>query len=248
MFILVFARDETHVQEKVDEIRNLGFPFIVVCGKSITGIPEVVFRHPAGKWDAINFGYGLIPSDTGVVVLNDVDTHIHNLGGILSLASEGISVTYGEVKPVEGPQVRFYRIANPLNKVLSIFAMGELMVIEKHTMDKLMPIPPCMAEDSYFVFKASELGYSTRFCGDSFVTTTRTKYMKDEVAYKARTTIGILQALEYARPRPTVRVFYWLLPILAMMLFPFGDEGRAWSRGIFRGIAEYLSSVNRTSF
>ena len=79
LFFLVSARDDRHVNEKIDELKNLGVPFLIVCGKRFNH-PNVVYREPRGKFDAINFGLSFVPEGTDIVVLNDVDTKIHNLG------------------------------------------------------------------------------------------------------------------------------------------------------------------------
>ena len=80
---LVLARDKNHVKEKVRELSNLNIPFLIVCGERINH-PNVKYRAPRGKYDAINFGAELIP-DVDVVALNDVDTKIRNLARWLSL-------------------------------------------------------------------------------------------------------------------------------------------------------------------
>lgn len=246
-FCLVLARSANSIRTKMREIERLGLPFIVVCGESFDD-PRVVHRPPIGKWDAINFGYGYIPGEADVVVLNDVDTEIHGLDHMFSSVARGSDFVYAAVRPSGGPQPKFYAIANPLNRALNIFALGELVMIRKKLLDKLMPIPPCLAEDTYLLFKAMELNYKVDFREDVFVTTSRTSSTTEEVLYKERTTLGILQALDYTRPPPWIRLFYHSLPILAVMLMLSGEDGRAWARGIMGAVKLHLEGSNRTSF
>jgi hypothetical protein len=76
-FFIVPARDRRGVMEKIAELEAMRVPFVVVCGERLKH-PNVVYREARGKWDAINFGSGFVPEDADVVVLNDVDTRIHN--------------------------------------------------------------------------------------------------------------------------------------------------------------------------
>jgi hypothetical protein len=244
---MVIARDSDLIQTKMREIEGLGLPFIIVCGENFAD-PRVISRTPVGKWDAINCGYTCIPRDANLVVLNDIDTEIHGLSRMFSSVYEGADLVYAAVRPSGGPQQKFYAIANPLNKALNIFAMGELIVIRKKLLDRLMPIPPCLAEDTYLLFKAMELNYKVEFCDDAFVNTIRTTSQTEEVLYKERTTLGILQALDYTKPPPWIRLFYRSLPLLAMMLMLAGGNGRAWARGINRAVRLHVKGSNRTSF
>ena len=243
----MLARDAKSIRTKIHEIERIGLPFIVVCGENFHD-SRVVYRVPVGKWDAINYGYGYIPQENDVVVLNDVDTEIHGLEHMFSSVSGGSDFVYAAVRPSGGPQPKFYAIANPLNRVLKIFAMGELVVIRKQLLDKLMPIPPCLAEDTYLLFKAMELNYKAEFCEDAYVNTFRTSLISEEVLYKERTTLGILQALDYTKPPPWIRLFYRSLPFLAAMLMLAGEDGRAWGKGIMRAIRLHIEGSNRTSF
>jgi len=59
------------------ELEGMQAPYIIVCGERVDH-PNVVYREARGKWDAINFGSQFVPGDANVVVLNDVDTRIHN--------------------------------------------------------------------------------------------------------------------------------------------------------------------------
>jgi hypothetical protein len=247
VFFVVLARNHRDVQSKIDELAKLGFPYLIVCGERID-YPNVVYRKPIGKWDAINFGYGLVPPDTDVVALNDVDTVIHKVEDALLLVRSHDDFVYSAVKPIGGLQPRFYAIANPLNRFLKVFAMGELIFVRKKKLDKLMPVPPCLAEDTYLMFKAMELKYRIDFCEETYLTTKRTETTDDEVLYKERTTLGILQALSHSSPPPWVRLFYGGLPLLAIMLYCRGRDGRTWSKGIFRALRLYIQKSNRSSF
>ncbi|UNQ73146.1 hypothetical protein [Infirmifilum sp. NZ] len=101
-FVVVLARDRRHVEEKAAELERLGLPFTIVCGERLNH-QRVVYREPRGKWDTINFARRLVPKDAGVVVLNDVDTRIHNFWHALShlhsadLVYCRVEVTPGEV-------------------------------------------------------------------------------------------------------------------------------------------------------
>jgi len=224
------ARDHRYVMEKISELKRLNVPFLIVCGEKINH-PNVVYREARGKWDAINFGSQFIPKDANIVVLNDVDTRIHNFEHALSCLNEA-DIIYCKVNVPKGPQVKFYRIADPIRKRFHIFASGELMLMKRRVFEHVLPIPPCIAEDSYMLFKALELGYKAHFCTKAYVTTERTTNVEEEEAYKTRTTLGIYQALKYTKPPPWIRAFYKLLPVVAPLLALIGEDGRAWMRGI----------------
>jgi len=234
-FFIVPARDRRGVMEKIAELEAMRVPFVVVCGERLKH-PNVVYREAGGKWDAINFGSGFVPEDADVVVLNDVDTRIHNFEHALSHLNGKADIIYCKVNVTKGPQVKFYRIADPIRKKFHIFASGELMILRQEVFQKVLPIPPCIAEDSYILFKALELGYRAHFCTRAYTTTQRTESTEEEETYKARTTLGIYQAMRYARPTPWIRTFYWLLPLLAPLLVLAGEEGRAWAKGMMKAL------------
>ena len=234
------------VESKILELESYGFPYVVVCGEEM-GVNGVVFRKPMGKWDAMNYGCGLVPNGVDIVAINDVDTTIHQLDFALKLASK-FNLVYSAVKPVDGPQRSFYAFADPLRERLNLFASGELMLIRKQVLDRLLPIPPCMAEDSYLLFKAMELNFAVRFCRNTYVTTSRTANATEEIAYKERTTLGILQALDYAKPSVPIRVFYRALPLLAIPLMLMGENGHAWATGIARAVRLHTEGSNRSRF
>ncbi len=227
-------------------MESIGIPFIVICGERFDD-SHVIQRSPIGKWDAINFGYRFIPEDTDIVIINDVDTSIHRLDSAQAMATT-YDLVYCAVKPEEGPQKSFYAFADPLRERLNLFASGELMLIRKKALDRLMPIPPCMAEDSYLLFRALEFNQRVRFCTDAYVTTSRTANAAEEIAYKERTTLGILQALDYAKPSIGIRLFYQALPLLVIPLMLMGENGRAWGSGISRAVRLHMQGSDRTRF
>jgi len=247
LFFIVLARDQKYVKEKMMELENMRVTYLIVCGEEMDH-PNIVYREARGKWDAINFGSQFTPKDINVVVLNDVDTRIHNFEHALSHLNDGADLVYCRVKVTKGPQVKFYRIADPIRKRFHIFASGELMLIKHEVFKRVLPIPPCIAEDSYILFKVLELGYRAHFCTKTYVTTERTTNTKDEEAYKARTTLGIYQALRHTNPPPWIRAFYGLLPIVAPLLALAGEDGKAWIRGIKKAVSMILTGHYPTKF
>ena len=242
------ARDHRWVESKIAELEKLGQPYVIICGENLN-LRNVVYRKPIGKWDAINYGHGLVPPHADVVVLNDVDTRIVGFEEALAcMRATALDLAYCAVKPTMGPQREFYAIADPIRKRFHIFASGELMLVRRHVLDRLIPIPPCVGEDSYLLFKALELGYKTGFLRDTYAVTQRTANAKEEQAYKERTTLGVLQALDFSNPPPWIRLFYWLTPILALLLRPVGSAGQSWSKGMLRGFRLHLRGSSRTRF
>lgn len=239
-FFLVLARDERYTSEKIEELKLLGAPFLVVCGKNI-GYPHVVYRKPRGKYDAINFGFEFIPKDTDVVALNDVDTKIRNFDVALRLFdSEDVALVFVRVSVEEGPQRFFYRMLDYLRRRFPIAASGELMLIRYKLLERIIPIKPCKAEDSYILFKTLESRHKSVFCEKCYVETKRTKTSEKEEAYKRRTVAGLYQALSYTQPPYHVRLFYMLLPFVCPLLLVSGKNGYFWMRGILRGVVDYL--------
>jgi cellulose synthase/poly-beta-1,6-N-acetylglucosamine synthase-like glycosyltransferase len=247
IFFIVLARDGWGVEEKVVELEGMQASYVIVCGERMK-YPNVIYREARGKWDAINFGSQFVPKDADVVVLNDVDTKIHNFEHALSHLKDGADIVYCKVNVSKGPQVKFYRIADPIRKRFHIFASGELMLMRRNVFERVLPIPPCIAEDSYMLFKALELGYHAHFCTKAYVTTDRTTNAKEEEVYKARTTLGIYQALKHTRPPPWIRAFYKLLPVVAPLLALAGEDGRAWMTGIRKALSTILTGHYPTRF
>jgi cellulose synthase/poly-beta-1,6-N-acetylglucosamine synthase-like glycosyltransferase len=246
-FFIIPARNQQNVKEKIIELENMQVPYIIICGERVNH-PNVVYREARGKWDAINFGSRFIPEDAEVVVLNDVDTRIHNFEHALSHLNGEVDVVYCKVNVHGGPQVKFYKIADPIRKRFHIFASGELMLVRRDAFKRVLPIPPCIAEDSYILFKALELGYRAHFCTKTYVTTGRTTNAEEEGAYKARTTLGIYQALKYTKPPPWIRTFYKFLPTAALLLALAGEDGRAWMKGIREAVKSNVMKRYPTKF
>jgi GT2 family glycosyltransferase len=247
LFFIVLARNQKNIEEKIMELEEMRVSYIIVCGEMVNH-PNVLYREARGKWDAINFGSRFVPKDADVVVLNDVDTKIHNFEHVLSHLKGEADIIYCKVNVPKGPQIKFYKIADPIRKRFHIFASGELMLVKRDVFEKVLPIPPCIAEDSYMLFKALELGYHAYFCTEAYVTTERTLDAEEEEAYKARTTLGIYQALKHTKPPPWIRTFYKLLPIAAPLLALAGDDGRAWMRGIGKALSAILTGHYPTKF
>ncbi len=246
-FFLVCARDSHNVEEKILELEAFNAPFLIVCGERIDH-KNVVYRAPKGKWDAINFGAKFVPKNTSIVILNDVDTQIHNFEQAINIFDEKIDVVYCRVHVSKGPQVKFYKILDPIRGKLHIAASGELMLIRYEVWRCMLPVPPCIAEDTYILFKALELGYRVRFCTSAYVTTERTLNAKHEEAYKTRTTLGIYQALRYTKPPLMVTTFYSFLPLFAPLLTFAGRDGVAWTKGIVKAVNANMQNQNPTKF
>ena len=246
-FFIVPARNLKNLDAKIAELQKMNAAFIIVCGEKFNH-PNVKYQENRGKWAAINFASKFIPKETKVIILNDVDTEIHNFKQAYVCLSKKFALVYCRVLISRGPQVKFYKILDPIRKHFNVAASGELMLIRKEIFDRLLPIPACMAEDSYIIFKALELGYKAHFCSDAYVTTERTVSAKQEEEYKYRTTLGIYQSLDTAKPPLLIRVFYLMLPSFAWLLSLLGEDGRAWSNGIIRGFKDHLKKRDLTKF
>ena len=248
VFFLVLARDSKGVWEKISELDSLGVRFLIVCGERIDH-EKVLFREARGKWDAINYGAKFVPKDARIISLNDVDTKIHNFDCVLSRFRDSkLGLVYCDVRVDTGPQKSFYRILNPIRRRLHIASSGELMLVRREVFERVLPIPPCLAEDSFIMFKAFEFGSKAELCSETFITTKRTADAKQEETYKFRTTLGIYQALEYSRPPPPIRAFYAFLPFFAPLLTFYGESGRAWMRGIEKANKARLQGSNLSKF
>ena len=240
VFFLVPSIDEQHVYAKIKELTALRVPYLIVSGKRINK-PHVVYREPRGKYDAINFGSKFIPKNVDVVVLNDVDTKIQNFESALkTLYSENAALLFGRVVVEKGPQQSFYPLLDFIRRRVLVSASGELMLIRKDAFDAVIPIKRCKAEDSYILFKVLELKGKAVFCEVCYVETRRTVSAEKEEEYKRKTVCGIYQALAVTKPHALIRLFYFLLPLLAPLLLVSGRKGYFWTRGIFLGLADYL--------
>lgn len=244
---MVLARDAKNVQQKILELQNLSIPFVIVCGEKVNH-PNVVYRQAKGKWDAINFGAKHVPENTEIVLFNDVDTKIHNIDLALYCIKTKADLVYCRVSVSEGPQVMFYRILNPIRQRFHVCASGEFMLVNRQVFNQVMPIPPCIAEDSYMLFRALELGFKAYFCTEAYVTTKRTINGHQEEAYKSRTTLGIYQALDYSKPDLFIRLFYYFLPVFSPLLLVVGENGIAWVKGIRKAMKAKISKEYPTKF
>lgn len=248
VFFIVLAREGSGVERKARELDGLGFPYIIVCGERVNH-PNVVYREPRGKYDAINFAAEYVPKDAEIVGLNDVDTEIHNLELALRLLNhEKVPLVFVGVDVKHGPQVLFYSILDVLRRRIPIAASGELMLIRREVFRKILPLARCKAEDSYILFKALEYGYKVAFCEECYVTTKRTVFANQEEDYKRRTVGGIYQALSMTKPPITVRLFYGLLPFVSLLLLILGDKGYYWAKGILLGFVDYIRGDRTASW
>jgi glycosyltransferase involved in cell wall biosynthesis len=238
-FFVVLARDAAKVLDKIRELDGLGFPYVVVCGEEFEH-PNVVYRAPRGKYDAVNFGLKFVPSDVDVVAFNDVDAEIHNPEAALHLLEDDdVSLVFVKVRVTGGPQLTFYSLLDFFRNKIPIAASGELMLIRHSSLRQIMPLKRCKAEDSYILFKVLEKGGRIAFCEQTYVVTKRTINAEEEEAYKRRTVGGIYQALSMSKPPVIVRLFYVLLPFVSPLLLVLGRKGFYWSRGIILGFVDY---------
>jgi hypothetical protein len=239
-FFVVLARDDTGLDKKVVELKKIGLPYLIVCGKNIQK-NNLIYRKPVGKYDAINFGLNFVPPEFDTIIFNDVDTKINHFDAALKkFNAEKLDLLFAGVKVVDGPQQSFYVILDFIRRRLPITSSGELMVIRREFLNRILPIKPCKAEDSFMLFKALELKQHVAFCEKCYVKTVRTTYGSAEQAYKRRTVCGIYQALEFSKPTLSIRIFYMILPLITPCLLVFGNKGYYWMRGINLGLKDYL--------
>jgi len=240
IFFIVLARDAVSVSNKALELEKMGYPYVIVCGERVDR-PNVVFRQPVGKFDAMNFGLNFVPDDVDVIAFNDVDTEVHNFDSAIRLLREGdFSLVFVRVGVRAGPQLLFYGLLDALRRWVPIAASGELMLLKRDFVRNILPLRECKSEDSYLLFKVLEQGGKIAFCEDCYVETVRTAEAKQEEGYKRRTTGGIYQALSMAKPPFLVRLFYTLLPYVSVLLLLTGKSGYYWSRGIILGYVDYI--------
>jgi len=239
-FFIVLARDSHLIRKKIDELDDLGFPYIIVSGEPVNN-PNVVYREPKGKFDAINFGLTFIPKDTDFVVFNDVDTEIHNFKAAIDLIqNDDPSLIFMKVQVQDGPQLAFYSLLDTLRKKIPIAASGELLVIKHALLKSISPLQRCKAEDSYILFKVLEKKEKTSFCEKCYVTTKRTMRAEEEEQYKRRTVGGIYQALSMTNPPLLVKFFYAMLPLISPLLVASGRKGYYWTKGILLGFIDFV--------
>lgn len=239
-FFLVLARDEKYVDEKIEELKNIGVPYTIICGAKLNH-PNVLYRKPNGKFDAINFGARFVPEYIDVVVLNDVDTKINNLQAALQhFKRKEVALVFARVSVKEGPQKLFYPFLDFIRRRLLIAASGELMLIRRNVFRKILPIKPCKAEDSYILFKVLEFKHKAVFCEECYAETERTKTAEKEEIYKRKAVTGLYQALAGTKPPYVIKLFYILLPIACPLLLVLGKRGYFWMKGILLGLIDYL--------
>jgi len=239
-YFLVLARDKRHVEKKIEELSSLKVPYLIVCGEKLNH-PGVVYREARGKYDAINFGAKLIPKDVDIVVFNDVDTKIHNFHTALHhFIQKNATLLFTKVVVREGPQNLFLFIQNKIRRRVLIVADGDLMLIRRRVLSKILPLKPCKAEDTYILFKILECQGKVVFCEKCYCETSKTESIKQERFYKRRTVDGVYQALSYTNPPSLIKLFYILLPFLSPLLMIFGMKGYYWMRGILLGFVDYL--------
>jgi hypothetical protein len=240
VFFLVLARDQNFVASKIKEIEKLGYPYKIICGEKLNH-PNVVYQTPTGKYAAINFALSLVPPETEIVVMNDVDTIIHNFHLALNkFDNNSVGLVFGTELVKEGPQNLFFRIMNPIRRKIPIAGSGELLLIRKRLLESICPIEPCKAEDTLILFKALQSGNKIVFCEQAFAETKRTKTADREELYKRKTVTGIYQALNLSKPPVSVRLFYLVLPFASPLLLVIGEKGYFWMRGILLGLNDYL--------
>ena len=238
LFIIVLARDRKHVDDKIRELENLGVPYRIICGERLNH-PNVLYRAPKGKYDAINFGVSLVPKDVDIIVMNDVDTRIHNFHAATEHFKDNrVGLVFGKDVVKSGPQVLFHQLLFAILRIFPVLANGDLMLIRHDVSDKIH-LMPCKAEDAYILFKVLELGYRAIFCEECYVETEKTKNEEEEEMYKRRTVTGIYQALSYTHPPTLIKLFYTLLPLSSPLLLVLGKKGYYWMRGILLGFLDY---------
>lgn len=239
-FFVVLARDSKHVAEKVRELENLGFSYLIVCGENLN-LRHVVHRTAKGKYDAINFAAQNLPKDAKVIAFNDVDTRIRNIEAALrDFRRKRASLLFAKLRVEEGPQVFLNALLDSLKRRILVTASGELMLIRRDFLDKILPLKPCKAEDAYILFKTLEHGGKAVFCEECYVETERTKSAQKEESYKRKTVTGIYQALSCTKVPLHVKLFYVLLPFLSPLLLILGSKGYYSMRGILFGFLDFV--------
>lgn len=240
VFFIVLARDRRHVYEKIKELEALKFNYKIVCGEDLNH-PNVVYQPAHGKYAAINFSMSLIPRDTDIVAMNDVDTKIHNFDVALKgFDNPKIGLVFGTELVRSGPQHLFFKLMNPIRRKLPIAGSGELLLIRRTVLEEVVPLKPCKAEDTLILFKVMEKNHEIFFCEDCYAETERTKTASKEEDYKRKTVTGIFQALSYSHPPISLRIFYILLPFASPLLLFAGENGYYWMRGILFGLKDFL--------
>jgi len=239
-FFVVLARDSEHVKEKIEELENLRVSYLIVCGEHLN-LPHVVYQTPKGKYDAINFAAQNLPKDVKVVVFNDVDTKIHNIeAAFRDFRRTRASLLFAKLRVNEGPQVYLNALLDNCKRRILVTASGEMMLIRRDILDKILPLQPCKAEDTYILFKILEHGGKAVFCEECYIETERTTSAQKEEDYKRKTVTGIYQALSYTKAPLRIKLFYFLLPFMSPLLLISGRKGYYLMRGILLGLLDFI--------
>ena len=239
-FFVVLARDSKHVIEKIRELENLGFSYLIVCGENLN-LPNVAFRAAKGKYDAINFAAQNLPRDAKIIAFNDVDTRIYNIEAALhDFRQTRASLLFAKLWVKEGPQVFLNALLDSLKKRILVTASGELMIVRRDILDKILPLEPCKAEDTYILFKTLEHRGKVVFCEKCYLETQRTINAQKEESYKRKTITGIYQALSYAKVSFGIKLFYVLLPFMSPVLLILGKKGFYSMKGILLGFLDFI--------
>jgi cellulose synthase/poly-beta-1,6-N-acetylglucosamine synthase-like glycosyltransferase len=240
VFALVLARDKKYVEKKINELNSLKIPFKIICGEEMSD-HRVIYRAPRGKYDAINYGMKSLPNDSDIILMNDVDTEIKNLDSAISeFRDPNVGLVFARVGVEKGPQTTFYKLLDPIRSKIQITSSGELILVRKALLDKILPLKPCKAEDSYIMFKVLEYKQKVVFSKDTYVKTDRTNKPEEEEKYKRRTVGGLYQALSLSNPPFSIKFFYILLPLASPILLVLGEKGFYWMKGILLGFTDYL--------
>jgi len=239
-FFIVLARDSEHVKEKIEELENFGFSYLIVCGENLN-LPHVVYQEPRGKYDAINFAVQNLPKDVNVIAFNDVDTKIHNIeAAFRDFSRTQASLLFAKLRVKEGPQLFLNELLDNWKKRILVTASGEMMLIRRDILDKILPLRPCKAEDTYILFKTLEHRRKAVFCEECYVETERTASAKKEEDYKRKTVSGIYQALSFTKVPPLIRLFYFFLPFMSPLFLILGRKGYHLMRGILFGFLDFI--------
>lgn len=245
-FLVILSRNGRGIKRKIDELEKLGYPYKIICGEKISH-PGVVYREARGKWDAINYSEKFIPSESDTVVINDADTKIVNFEKVLSKINDN-DLVYSGIEIPPSTQFGLRKFEDLLRNLINFAPNGDLMIFRRKLFNRILPLPPCVAEDSYMLFKAMELGSDIDFFYEDCIKTTKTSNLSQEKKYKERTTLGIYQALGYTHPPPHIKSFYMLLPLFASLLSIFGKKGRTFAKGIFEGYLSYRLGCDKSKF
>jgi len=239
-YFIILARNHEYLDDKINEIEKMGYSYIVVCGEHVNR-KNVFYRKPIGKYDAINYAISLVPSDTDIVIFNDVDTKIYNIENAFNMINNNeTSLVFVKLVVNKGPQVILNKFLDKIKNYLLVTASGELILIKMDVLKTIAPLKPCKSEDTYIIFKLMENKHKINFCNSTFVITERTTYDKKEELYKRKTVGGIYQALSMTNPPILIKIFYLLLPYISPLLLVSGRKGYYAMKGILLGYVDHI--------